>query len=189
MFFLIQNRLVKGFLKNEEAKKLYDSILNNPTTQKMESIESLFRIHVRQIQLLSYFSKTLHFESQKFDKRIRRNNSVNQLILDKESSDGKSKIIDLIQDEDKNDILEFNYFVEFSELEKLFEDKLLYKIVSKLSLKQKNVLYAIFVNHMTESEIAQDLGVTKQAINKIKNLALKKIKLEYKAKSRGEVHV
>lgn len=179
---MIQNRLVKGFLKNEEAKNLYISFLENPTTEKQDKIEKLFRIHVRKIQLLSYFSKTLHFESQKFDKKLRKKNFVQQLILDKEATYGEDKIIDLIQIEDTSDVLDFGAFVQSNDIENFFEDKLLYKIISKLSLKQKEILHALFVRNLKEAEIAQELGVTKQAINKTKNQTLKKIKREYKSK-------
>ena len=62
-------------------------------------IEKLFQIHVRKIQLLSYFSKVLHFESQKYDKKIRHMNSVNQLILDKNVNEGEGTVLDLIEGE------------------------------------------------------------------------------------------
>lgn len=65
------------------------------------------------------------------------------------------------------------------DLELVFEDKHLYKIVSSLSPRQKNILHLIFVERLTENEAAQRLGVTKQSINKTKNQILKKIKRDY----------
>ncbi|MGE7844129.1 sigma factor-like helix-turn-helix DNA-binding protein [Lysinibacillus sp. NPDC093712] len=175
---MIQNRLLKNFLKNAEIKELYQSYLEKPTARKKELIEKLFKIHGRKIQLLSYFSQTLIFESQKFDKKIRQNSKLNQLILDK-NVDGGSKLLDLIPDEQNLHDFEFSTPVESCKLEIIFEDKQLYEIVSRLSAKQKEILYLLFVKDWTEGELALALGVSIQAINKIKNQALRKIKKEY----------
>ncbi|MEY9980608.1 DUF3238 domain-containing protein [Lysinibacillus sp. RC79] len=72
---MIQNRLLQAFLTDEKINKFYLSYLEHPSAQKKDMIEKLFQIHVRKIQLLSYFSKVLHFESQKYDKKIRHINS------------------------------------------------------------------------------------------------------------------
>ncbi|GEM_PF-1130926 len=183
---MIQNRLLKNFLKNPEINQLYQSYLEKPTTYKKEMIEKIFQIHGRKIQLLSYFSKTLTFESQKFDKKIRHNNKLNQLILDKHIDDGGGKLLDLIADERNYYDSEFNTPVESSELEVIFEDKQLYEIVSTLSAKQKEILYLLFVKDRTEEELALELGVSKQAINKVKNHALRKIRKEYESANRRD---
>lgn len=179
---MIQNFLLVGFLKNEEEKKLYESFLDEPTVQKQEEIERLFQIHVRKIQILSYFTKVLHFESKRFDKKIRKTNSIEQLVLDKGVTDGEDASIDVIQIESVNDVLDIDDLIKWVDLENFFEDKLLYEIVGKLSLKQKKILHAIFVKNMSEDELARKLGITKQAVNKAKNQALKKIKQGYELK-------
>lgn len=69
--------------------------------------------------------------------------------------------------------------INSKQIEFLLENKALYKIVSNLSLKQKEILYLIYVKDLTEDTVAIQLGVTKQAINKNKNEALKKIHQEY----------
>jgi DNA-directed RNA polymerase specialized sigma subunit len=170
-------------LKNSEIIELYQSYLEKPTARKKELIEKLFQIHGRKIQLLSYFSQTLTFESQKFDKKIRHNRKLNQLILDKKI-DGGGKLLDFIPDEQNLHDFEIHTPVESCELEMIFEDKQLYEIVSRLSSKQKEILYFLFVKEWTEGELAMELGVSKQAINKIKNQALRKIKKEYELANR-----
>ena len=181
---MIQNRLLKNFLNDAEIKELYQSYLEKPNTCKKEMIEKMFQIHGRKIQLLSYFSKTLTFESQKFDTKIRHNYKLNQLILDKNIDDGGGILLDLIADERNYYDFEFNTPVESSELEMIFEDKQLYEIVSTLSAKQKEILYLLFVKDWTEEELALELGVSKQAINKVKNHALRKIRKEYESANR-----
>lgn len=182
---MVQNRLLKSFLEDEKINKLYNSYLENPTTHTKDTIEKLFKIHVRKLQLLSYFSRVLYFESQRYDKQIRRNNRFNQLTLDSNINDGENRFIDLIPDESIDDDSEWIYS-DFAHLEVIFEDKQLYNIVSKLGQKKKYVLHSIFVDNLTEEEISKKLGISKQAVNKAKNQAFQKIRQEYQ-KNRGDV--
>lgn len=124
-------------------------------------------IHVKKVQLLSYFSKTLHFEAQKFDKRVRQ--ISNNYPLEKLS-------------ESSNLAQQFDISVSWksNELEELFEDQKLHNIVAKLSPKQKEILYLLYVMNMNESMVAQKLNISQQAVNKMKINTLAKIKRNYK---------
>lgn len=175
----MQNRLLETFLEDEKISKLYCSYLENSTPEKKELIEKHFKIHVKKIQIFSYFSKILYFESQRFDKKIRKISTKNPLILDKDFDDSNTSPLDLIKSERNDNYFENVISIDFRKMENLFEDKTLYKIVSNLSLKQKEILYSIYVKGLTEDAVATQLSVTKQAINKTKNKALKKIRQEY----------
>lgn len=176
---MFQNRLLKSFLSDKKASELYKRYLENPTIETKDILEKMFQIHVRKFQLLSYFSQTLFFESQRYDKKIRRNNNLYQLVLDKDTSFGESKIVDTIPDENTKDNFEIIASKNFTHLELVFEDKQLYEIASNLTQRQKDIIHAVFIGNQTEDEIANRLGITKQAVNKAKNQALKKIKQEY----------
>ena len=184
---MIQNRLVRNFLKDPEVKELYQSFLEKPTARKKEIIEKMFQIHSRKIQLLSYFSQTLTFESQKFDKKIRQQSKLNQLILDKNIHNGEDKLLDLVADKRNYCDFESNTIIESCKLEMIFEDKQLYDIVSRLSAKKKEILYLLFVKNWTEEELAREFGLSKQAINKVKNQTLRKIKREYEMADRKDL--
>ena len=176
---MIENRLLKSFLEDETAHQLYKSYLENPSSQIKDTLEKMFKIHVRKIQLLSYFSRILHFESQRYDKKIRYQNSLYQLILDKESNEGDVRIIDMIPDDSISDEFEVTSSTDAAHLESFFEDEKLYSIVSNLTQRQKDIIYALFIDNQTESEVAERLNITKQAVNKVKNQTLKKIKRDY----------
>lgn len=153
--------------------------MENPSLNKKEEIEKMFQIHVYKIQLLTYFSKILHFESQRFDKKIRHLHKTQALILDKNIDDGETTFLDLIGESQAC----YNYcstLIDSNNLTSLFEDKLLHDIISKLSTKQKKILYLLYIEGLTEIEIANKLAITKQAVNKTKNQTLKKIKENYK---------
>lgn len=175
---MIKNRLLQTFLTDEKINKLYLSYVAHPSQHKKDMIEKLFQIHVRKIQLLTYFSKTLHFEAQKFDKKIRHLSQTNPLILDRNVNNREGISLDFI--EESQFLYEYNSLVNSYDLEFIFEDKHLYKIISELSTKQKKILYLLYVDGLTEIEIAQRLNITKQAVNKTKHQTLKKIKKDYK---------
>lgn len=177
--FWMQNHLLETFLEDEKISRLYCSYLENSTPEKKELIEKHFEIHVKKIQIFSYFSKIFYFESQRFDKKIRKISTRNPLILDKDFDDSNTSPLDLIKSERSDNYFENVTSIDFRKMENLFEDKTLYKIVSNLSLKQKEILYSIYVKGLTEDAVAIQLSVTKQAINKTKNKALKKIRQEY----------
>lgn len=133
---MIQNRLLRTFLTDKKNNKLYLNYMENPSLNKKEEIEKMFQIHVYKIQLLTYFSKILHFESQRFDKKIRHLHKTQALILDKNIDDGETTFLDLIGESQAC----YNYcstLIDSNNLTSLFEDKLLHDIISKLSTKQK----------------------------------------------------
>lgn len=186
---MIQNRLLQTFLADEKVKKLYLSYKQDPSKQKKDIIESLFQVHVRKVQLLTYFSKILHFESQRFDMKVRKLHQTNPLILDKGINDEEGSIVHLIGEETPAYELSFVSDTHPYNFTNIFEDEALYRTISKLSERQKEVLYLLYVEELTEIEVAQKLGITKQAVNKTKNQSLKKIKQDYEeGESKCQIH-
>ena len=177
---MVQNRLLQTFLTDEKVNELYLSYVEDPSQLKKDRIENLFQIHARKIQLLTYFSKVLHFESQKFDKKKRQLARNYALILDKSVNDGEETVLDFIGETQPSSEFSFSSPINSHDLEFHLEDKHLYKIISKLSVKQKEILYLLYVESFTEIEVAQKLAITKQAVNKTKNQTLKKIRRDYK---------
>lgn len=175
----MKNKLLESFLSNPESNKLYKNYLIYPTEENKQIVEDRFKLHAKKIKILSYFSKVLFFEAQHFDKKIRDNSNKSQLIIDSENFNEDSIFLDSL-------ILnnEIPTFVDTignapDELENLFEDKQLYKIISELSSKNKDLLYLLYVKELSESEVAKILGVTIQAVNKRKNKLLSKIRENY----------
>lgn len=173
---MIQNRLLQSFLKDEKVFQIYEEYKKKPSNQIKETLEKMFQIHVRKIQLLSYFSRVLYFESQRYDQKVRQRNSFCQLILDKDLNEDDVRMVDMIPV--SNDF-QVATSTDAACLEEFFEDEKLCLIIYNLTPKQKNIIHALFLENQTESEVAENLGVTKQAVNKVKNQTLKKIKQEY----------
>lgn len=160
------NRLINGFLEDVQNKDIYKNYLKNPTDTNKEKVEEAFRLYAMKIKILSYFSKALFFEAQRFDKKMRRHNAVPLLENDEVIDDRNNQ--DLIYAEEGNS--------ENLSLEDFFENESLYNVITNLNDSNKKLLYLLYVKDLNEAQVASKLGITKQAVNKRKNNLLKKIK-------------
>lgn len=157
------NKLIYSFLEDPLHQKLYSSYLENPSEEKQKEIEEKFKLHVMKLKILSYFSKALFFEAQRFDEAARK--TASSPLLEENDED----VITTSQVETINEPLLENYF----------ENERLFNLVSKLNDNNKQLLYLLYVKELDESQVAAKLGVTKQAVNKRKNSLLKKIRQLY----------
>jgi len=173
-WYFVGNRLLETFLIDTENKQLYNSYLEDSTVKKKEMLERRFSYHVKKIRILSYFIKTLHFESKRFDMKIRNFAYQNPLILDKTSDDYGANLLDLIASDNR-----FERDLDSNKLEEIIEDKNLNRIVSALTAKQKVILNLIYVKDLQEETVAKQLGITIQAVNKTKKTALNNIRQRY----------
>lgn len=170
----MKNKWIESFLKIPEMEQLYNEYLMEPTHVKKINIEEHFKRHVKKLKIISYFSKVLYYEAQRFDKKKRKNSDLNLLIIDKEELNMDKLFYSDQHYNEQNDLNNHSKRVE-----NLIEDKKLYKIISDLSNKNKELLYLLYVREMDESTISKQLGITKQAVNKSKNIILKKIRKQY----------
>ena len=164
------NKLVNNFLKENNNKQLYENYLKYPTDSKKKHLQLEFNEFYLQIRLLSYFSKSLHFLAQDYDKRIRdRNNQMLLILVD--SDEGMS--LTNLPDEDS---LHHEFSFDVERVEDYFENKTLYDVVTKLTPKQKQIVYLCYVKNMSDKEISNVLNISVQAINKQRNAILTKMK-------------
>lgn len=90
----------------------------------------------------------------------------------------KNKKIDLFRKNIKSNIKECSLTLEIPfEMHSNIEIE---DILSKLPLNQRIVLKERFINQKSDIEIANELGVTRQAINRSKNRGLKNLKKIFK---------
>lgn len=81
----MSNKLIDSFLSNPETNEFYKNYLLFPTEENKEIIEERFKIHAKKIKILTYFSKVLFFEAQRFDKKLRSESTKSPLIVDNEN--------------------------------------------------------------------------------------------------------
>lgn len=182
----MKNPLLNSFLNIESKRILYEIFLKSPTNENKMILEKSFKMYSLEVRLLAYFSKSIYFAAQKYDKKERQINKSNQLILDKPLNDDGETLLNLIGDEEC--ILDENaeeISIDFSNLENYFEDEFIYKSVSQLNLKQKEILYLAYVKQYSDVEIGEILNVTRQAVNKQKNKAINLIRRSINGWVRG----
>lgn len=104
-----------------------------------------------------------------------------ELILNDNAPDFDEEKLNLIVDGNDftEELLNFpninknNHNYDYGEV---FFDKGIIKVINTLTNRQKEVIYMCIVLGETDTFVAKELKITKQAVNKIRLTALKKIK-------------
>ena len=65
------------------------------------------------------------------------------------------------------------------EIEKMFENNMIYISAKSLTLREKLVIFLCYFEHKTDKEIAKELECTEEAIRKVRSRAVKKIYKRY----------
>lgn len=119
-----------------------------------------FLDYVYSIMFTSYYQKVVSETRKRYyiHERQIRDNSV---VID--------DIIDILKTDDlESGTLNF---------EQNIESESLLLALSEITDKQKIVLYDYYINERNETKIAKKLGVTKQAVNRIRKRAIQSIKI------------
>lgn len=123
-----------------------------------------------------YIKKVILFSRKQYD-RLNRFITLHEELTSYEVNDEiEHRSIDCIEDQID---LKYNPDQDYTNLENILANDRLHSIVKELTLKQKQVLYMKFIDDMTDQGIADKLSITRQAVGKIKNSAIRKIINEY----------
>lgn len=164
------HNLAEKFLENEEYLKLSEDYFNVPTEEKKQYLQAEFNKFCLHIKMLSYFSKSIHFFAQNFDKKNRERNKKSTLTL-ADSDDHKS-----LQNIPDEQTLSMEVSFDVEHVADYFENATLYEMISKLTAHQKKILYLFYVQSKSDKEISAILGVSIQTVNKQRNAILTKLK-------------
>ena len=97
------------------------------------------------------------------------NGEIKQVLPSREDS------LDRLMEENARQFAANSESVEDVVCRKLMADKL-HTALMQLTKEERDLIYALFFDEKTESEVAKSLGVSQQAIHKRKNRILKKLK-------------
>ena len=128
-----------------------------------------YDINKNSASFLSYITKSIRYKSIKL--KIKHKNLYNSEELSLNTTQQEQEKINLIADENNNteDIILFHRLQGFNEI---FENKELIKSVEKLKEKQRKIIYELYVNQISERELAEKLNTSFQNINKVKKREL-----------------
>lgn len=168
---LIENSIIIAFIQNEYHSTLLLSVLKCQNEYDKQLLDQAFKAFYAEIRLIKYISSLIYFSSLDYDRKNRKRKNRYILSLDQplssEESD-RSSMKNLIAEEymDKPSLT----------LEQLDVDQKLFKAIHKLTSKEKSVLTLAYLHDLTDKEIAHRLNLSQQAINKMKNNALRKLR-------------
>lgn len=120
----------------------------------------------------AYLRKIIQFEAKRFDQKI-RNREKQTSSIDKVIDEDGNTISELLVDERTNSAYEK---IWNKDLNQIFLDEKLNRVVMNLTVKQRKVLYMVYVLELGEKEIGKQMNVTQQAVSKIHRAAIKKLR-------------
>lgn len=125
---------------------------------------------------LAYIIKSLKMCRNDYYRKLKKDQNRELLILDKPlNDDKKTSLIDTLTfDED-------NYNYKYNSIEDITGDEELLKALSRLTDRQREILYYVYVESLSIKEVSRLLNISRQVVNKTHNLALSKLKEKLKA--------
>lgn len=167
----IRNPIILSYLQTPEHYELWEIFTEKPTKENRKKLDKSFKEFFLKIKFTSYLSKTIYFNAINFDKKMNLQTMRNQLILDKPLSEDDSLTL-----ADTIPANEDNVKVNSSKIEDHISDYLLYTALQELTENQRLLLSLAYVFEYSDSEIADMLGRSQQAVSKSHKNALKKLK-------------
>lgn len=132
------------------------------------------------LKFLSYVNKSMIFYSRKYQKNKFRNDNREILNLNVKNEGFEEERINMIPDKHIDFIEEILKTEKSIDFKKIIENYELLEALEKLTGRQKEIIYKLIVLNKSEKELMKELRITRQSINKSKNLALNKLKNELK---------
>ena len=172
----LENNLIKSFLKNPDNRKLFYETITNPTAENYVELDNKFKIFYTYIRFISHISSTLKFNSINYDKRIRLLNKRYSPTLDAPISndqDGDNTFLDLVESNDDFRVADEVFSKEI--ITEQVTSPVLYNALQLLTKTQLQIIHLAYVEGLNDTEIAQVLNKTQQAISKTHKKALKNL--------------
>ncbi len=161
------------FLSNPKMKTLYVKAVKDNDKEAKELLNEEFNSYLFEISFISYVNKILYYSHKDFYKYYKNIDAKEKLILYNYS--GLEKIYNIA--DDSIDIIEqINMNNPLTYFKEILTDFNIVKELDKLTENQKEVLYKCIVEGKLDTEVASELGRTKQTINKTKKATLHKLR-------------
>lgn len=166
-----KNPLMLNFLKERNNFELLKECISKPTEEKRRYLNKKFEKYYENVRLTAYFHKLIKNFSIDFDKKSRKLNQRFLLAIDDDY-----ELINKNQDTEKH--FEAIKLVGPSrKIKDEIEDLTLIKALDELTKTQYKVLELIYVEDLTNIEVAEILNSSPQNISNLHRKALKKLRI------------
>lgn len=171
-----ENEFIILFMRNPAHSSLISTVIHNPSEENKRLIVSTFQKFIFQIRFTKYLSSLIRFADIEYHRKRKRIEERNQLIFDKPISDQSDFTLGehLLQRDNYQD-----HYIPPYEPEMFLasiENTSLHVAFSKLTERQKYVITLAYSACELDTEIAQTLEVSQQAVTKTRLLALNKMR-------------
>ncbi|TQK42171.1 RNA polymerase sigma factor (sigma-70 family) [Brevibacillus sp. AG162] len=168
-------KFLDAFLAQADNQELYQRVLFSPDdTKGIEELNRRFKEFYAEARLIKYISSIIHYTSielslrnRKIDKACQPTDEIERLV------DGLTCISN---EGDREGIQEWK---------DALSDKRLLEAIQRLTEKEQATLTLLYLRNLKEREVARLLGVTQQAVSKVKKRALLKLRKQLEG---GEMH-
>lgn len=173
------HKLFKNFLSNDSrSKKLYQTWLKTHDKKIYEILSKNFANYVIKMHFYSYVFQTLKYKSLEIKRSMNKLKNRELLSLNTVDPEFNEEKLTTIPDEPVDYIEEI--YSNSRNFQEIIMDKQLLEIISKLTPKQQAILLESIIWGKKEKNIAQDMGISVQAVNKAKKSVLNKIRRLWK---------
>lgn len=168
------HQLVNKFLsEDEENKELYLKAMNSKDQYYTNILVDKFYNYIFRIYFISYIEKSLKLKSLEIKRKRNKLNEREAYILNTLDEEFKEERICTIVDESINIIDEICNEINLTNIS---SNKKLNEAIDKITSKQRLILSMIYIQDKEEKQIAKELNVSIQSVNKVKLAGLKKIR-------------
>ncbi|MEC0330091.1 MULTISPECIES: sigma-70 family RNA polymerase sigma factor [Paenibacillus] len=173
---IFENRVIQSFFRDESNIILLLKSQAGQADHQM-ALETGFRKHYFQIRFTRYLSSTIKYAALERLRFYRKIDRRNPLIFDVPLSDGRggrslgealTGSVDLFPSDPA--------VASPEQFQETFTNPCLFNAFSKLSAKQQIIVTMSYALCYKDHEIAAQLNISPQAVNKTRNLALKKLR-------------
>ncbi|MGE7623018.1 sigma factor-like helix-turn-helix DNA-binding protein [Viridibacillus sp. NPDC096237] len=175
---MMKQPIMKEFLKSGENQHIFNKAINDMDKESIEQLNASFRRYYKNIILISYISKTIHFSAIEFDKKLRNYYKKNLPIpgvTEESIAQEKHLLMDLLMSTDED-----TTFINFQQKQKNISDYIanahLNSKMKLLSNKQLRILELIYIHNINNKQIAKILNESEQTISYNHQAALKKLR-------------
>lgn len=176
------HKLVKKFiLEDSKNEKLFIRYKYKNDKKALDELEEKFESYYTGIKIISYIKKSITFCASTYWKEQFEQQSKENLTLNSINNNFEEENINLIKGKEVKFVEEVSKpSIDIIDFESFIENKRLLDALKKLPERQKEVIYKLVVLEQSENEVVKELHVSQQSINKSKNKALIKLKMEFK---------
>ena len=174
------NNLAQEFLRLNENSILLKNALDSKDNEAKLKINEKFNDYLFKNYFCNYVNKCITFTAKNIKNKYK--NQTQELILNCKNENYEVDYINNIPDNSIDYIEKITAPKSQRDFNDICTDIEILSAINSLTEKQKEIIYHCCVLEKSEVSLAEEMHVTRQAISKAKNIALKKIRLNLESK-------